>query len=171
MAESEPSIFNKKATERLRNPDDLDRYVRVTRPSVWALLGACALLIVGLMVWGIYGTVNVSVNGVGVRTDEKVCCFVNSEDKARLQEGNTAQVEDVQLKVSSISKVPLSPDEVRAVVGSDYLVNTLTKGDDWVFEVDFEGEKIENLEENVPLGIGITTERISPFDLIFGKEW
>ena len=39
MPDAKPSmsIFNLKASEKLRNPDDLDKYIRVTKPSVWEL--------------------------------------------------------------------------------------------------------------------------------------
>lgn len=44
MADEQSNIFTKKASDRLRSPDDLDEYVRVTNPSVWIVLAACAML-------------------------------------------------------------------------------------------------------------------------------
>ena len=50
MADTEKnnSVFTKKATDKLRSPDDLDEYVRVTYPNVWIVLAACAILVIGL---------------------------------------------------------------------------------------------------------------------------
>ena len=38
MADEQNSIFTKKASDKLRSPDDLNEYVRVTNPSVWVVL-------------------------------------------------------------------------------------------------------------------------------------
>lgn len=65
MAQASPSIFNKRATERLRSPDDLEKYVQVTNPSVWVVLGACIALLAGLLAWGIFGTVSTNVSAQG----------------------------------------------------------------------------------------------------------
>jgi hypothetical protein len=56
VAEADNSIFTKKATDKLRSPDDLDEYVRVTNPSVWVVLAACIVLLVGLFAWAVFGT-------------------------------------------------------------------------------------------------------------------
>ena len=66
MANASSSIFNKKASEKLRNPDDLDKYLRVTNPSVWIVIAACVVLLLGLLAWGVFGTVSTSVKGIGV---------------------------------------------------------------------------------------------------------
>ncbi len=169
MAEGRP-IFNRQATERLHNPDDLDRYVRVARPSAWILLVACVLLVGGLIVWGLFGTVNVNVNSTGVRIDDHLYCFLSSDDGPHTKVGDVARMGDVQVRVASVSVIPLSPDEVKAIVGSDYLVSTLTNGEDWVFEVLFEGDDIGSLPEGVPLSTSITAEKVTPFDMAFGAK-
>ena len=69
MADAKTSIFNKRATEKLRSPDDLDKYVRVTSPSVWVILAACIILIVGLLAWGLFGAVTTNVQATGVVFD------------------------------------------------------------------------------------------------------
>ncbi len=171
MAETESSIFNRRATERLRSPDDLDRYVRVTRPSVWAILAACVLLIGGLIVWGSFGTVNMSVNSTGVRVGDKVCCFVPKEEALRVRIGDASLVDDARLKVVAIGSNPLSFDEVRTEVGSDYLAQALMGDNKWVFEIDFgdADDSRSEVHESVPLQVGITTEKVTPFQIVFGS--
>ena len=56
MADDKSSIFTEKAQDKLRSPDDLDEYVRVTNPSIWVVLAACAVLLVSLFAWGLLGT-------------------------------------------------------------------------------------------------------------------
>ena len=164
MADVGSSIFNKRATEKLRSPDDLDRYVRVTNPSVWVVLAACAALLVGLLAWGVFGAVTTSVSTTGVVANGKAMCFLSADDTAKVKEGDAAYVSGVPMKVAGVSKVPLSRDEARDELGSDYLVSTLLS-DDWEYQVSFDGDT-SVLEQGVPLTVSITTERIAPISLI-----
>ena len=170
MAVDESWIFTKKAKEKLHSPDDLDRYVRVARPSVWVLFAACVLLIGGLVIWGLFGTVNVNVNGEGVRIDDEVFSLLSSDDKSHIAVGNTANVGDVQLAVSSISDIPLSRDEAKELLSSDYLMSELVGDNNWVYKVDFEGDGTSDLATGVPLEMSITADEVSPFQMAFGTS-
>lgn len=167
MAKKAASIFNEQAQEKLRSPDDLDKYVRVTSPSVWVVLGACVALLAGLLVWGIFGTVSTGVSGTGVVEGGQAVCFLPAEDVARLHVGDGAYVGGRRLKVADIPTVPLSRVEASANLQSDYLAATLIEGD-WAYRVAFEGD-ISKLAQGVPLTVNITTERVSPISLILGS--
>ena len=168
MAAAPVSIFNKKATEKLRNPDDLDKYVRVTNPSVWVVLVACIALLAGMLAWGILGAVTTSVSATGVRIEENVMCFLPAEDAAKVHVGDVANVNGEKMTVSSISSVPYSRAEAGSILMSDYLVSSIVKGD-WTYQLTFEGDE-SDLGEKLPLNVTITTERIAPISLIL-KNW
>ena len=60
MAEKKgSSIFREKSMERVSSPEALNDYIRVTTPSVWIVLIALAVLLAGMLVWSIFGTVEV----------------------------------------------------------------------------------------------------------------
>ena len=82
MADVNSTIFNKRAAEKLRSPDDLDKFVRVTNPSVWVVLAACVALLAGLLAWGVFGAVTSSVSTTGVAINGKAMCFLDAEDAA-----------------------------------------------------------------------------------------
>lgn len=166
MAEPDNSIFNKKATEKLRSPDDLDKYVRVTNPSVWLVLVACLAMLIGLLAWGIFGAVTTSVATTGTCVEGKAVCFLSADDTAKVSVGNVAMVGGERMTVSSVSSVPLSISEASSVLKSDYLVSTLVQ-EDWAYQINFEGDTSE-LSEGVPLVVNITTERVAPITLILG---
>ena len=42
-------LFNQKAMDKLRSPDDLDNALRIARPSVLAVLCACVIFILGFL--------------------------------------------------------------------------------------------------------------------------
>lgn len=50
-------LFRKKSLERVSSPEQLDDYIRVTTPSVWLILLALIVLLAGLLVYSICGTV------------------------------------------------------------------------------------------------------------------
>ena len=169
MAEFNSSLFNKKSTEKLHSPEDLNNYVRVARPGVWVILAACALLICGLVVWGIFGTVYVNVTATGVRLGDEVCCYLSEDNTNHIQVGNDACVEDVQLSVASISDIAYSPQEVRETLGSDFLLSKLVGEEEWVYKVTFEGDGAGDLQEGKPLSVSITSDLVSPLELLFGS--
>lgn len=44
-------VFRKESLERAASPERLDEYIRVANPSVWVLLGAVAVFLIGVIVW------------------------------------------------------------------------------------------------------------------------
>ena len=53
------SIFRQKSLDKVSSPEKLDDYIRVTTPSVWVTLLAIVLLLVGAIIWGIFGEIEV----------------------------------------------------------------------------------------------------------------
>ena len=168
MAEAPNRIFNERAVEKLRSPDDLDKYVQVTNPNVWVVLIAILALLAGLLAWGVFGSVTTSVDATGTCVNGKAMCFLNAETFAEVDVGDVAVVGGERMRVAEISSVPYSLDEVHAEVGSDYLVEALVDGA-WGYRVIFEGDT-SGLNENVPLSVTITVERIAPITLVLGGQ-
>ena len=54
---TETGIFREKSMKRVSSPEELNDYIRVTTPSVWIVLIALAVLLVGMLAWSIFGTV------------------------------------------------------------------------------------------------------------------
>ena len=166
MADAGSSIFNRKAAEKLRSPDDLDKHLQVTNPSVWVALAACLALLAGLLAWGVFGSVTTSVSATGVVVDDTAMCFLSAEDAAKVHAGDAAFVGEEQMEVASVAAVPYSRDEAGEALGSDYLVSALVAGD-WAYQVTFDGD-VSGLASGVPLTVSITTERIAPISLVLG---
>ena len=166
MADETSGLFTEKAANKLRSPDDLDEYVRVTNPSVWVVLAACACLMIGLFAWGIFGTAETNVSTVGTCVKGEVVCFLPAEKASKVHVGDSANVGGKLMKVESVGSVPLSRAEVHEIVGGDYLASTLVESD-WTYPVHFDGGDVASFQEGVPLSATITVENISPISLIF----
>ena len=50
----ENPIFRKKSLDRISSPEALDDYLHVTTPSVWLILIAIIMLLVGMLIWSQY---------------------------------------------------------------------------------------------------------------------
>lgn len=50
-------VFRKKSIERVSSPEALNDYIRVTTPSVWIVLIALVLLLVGMLAWSVLGRI------------------------------------------------------------------------------------------------------------------
>lgn len=168
MAEPTPIYFNQKAAEKLRSPDDLDAYVRVTNPSLWLVLFACLAIVAGLLAWGIFGAVTTNITTTGTVVKETPMCFLSPEEVAQVSVGDAAIVYDRKMTVVEVSAVPLSVEEQSHLLDSDYLVSALSKGN-WAYRVTFAGD-VDGLAEGVPLTVSITTERMAPISLIL-RNW
>lgn len=56
-------LFREKNVKRVSSPEELNDYMRVTSPSVWAILISVIIFLVGFTVWGITGTVTIVDDG------------------------------------------------------------------------------------------------------------
>lgn len=166
MADENSTIFNRKATEKLRSPDDLDKFVRVTNPSVWVVLAACVALLAGLLAWGVFGAVTTSVTSTGVAIDGQAMCFLAAEDAAKVHAGDGANVGGESMRVDTVAAMPVSQQEAAQILENDYLVHTLVKGD-WAYLVTFDGDT-SGLANGVPLTVNIMVKRVAPISLILG---
>ena len=164
VADTGSSIFTQQARERLQSPDDLDKYVRVTSPSVWVILGAVIALLVGLLAWGVFGSVSANVGATAARLNGQTICLLDADSVAKVNEGDEAVVGGEKTTVASVSTTPYSVDEVKAMLNNDYLAHTLMSGD-WAYLVTFNDVSVE---EDVPLAASITTERVAPLSLVLG---
>lgn len=164
---AEISIFNKKAVDTLHNPEDLDKYVRVTSTSVWLVILACIVLLAGMFTWACLGTVSSGITTTGMKVDEAVICYVDPTSIDRFEVGSLARVNETEMTVSSIGSIPLSRDEARETLDSDYLTSTLMTSD-WGYRVELSGEN--DFSEYTPLNVYITSEQIPPISLVFGNN-
>lgn len=57
--ESNNGIFREKSIDRVTGPESLNDYIRVTSPSVWIALLALVILLAGMLVWSVFGKIEV----------------------------------------------------------------------------------------------------------------
>ena len=71
------SIFRQKSLDQINGPEELKDYVRVTTPSVWIVLTAVSLLVIGILGWCLFGTVAVHEEDGSVKEVRPISFIMN----------------------------------------------------------------------------------------------
>ena len=86
-------LFREKSLEAVDSPESLNDYLQVTSPSVWLVLGAVIALLIGAVLWGIFGRINTTL-GVAVSAAEGKCvCVVPYEALQDVMNCDTVSIE------------------------------------------------------------------------------
>jgi hypothetical protein len=134
-------LFRKVALERLSTPEELDQLLQITTPRAWLLLAAIGSLVVAAVIWGLFSTITVTVPGQGVLTRAsgslQAVIYVSPRDAVRLRPGmevhlspETFNMEEFGYMigtVASIKDMPVSIQDITAVVQNEMLARTLAQ--------------------------------------------
>lgn len=66
------SIFRQKSLDRISSPEEIDNYIRVTRPSLWLALGVIILLLAALILWSVTARIEVTTVVDGQTVTEQI---------------------------------------------------------------------------------------------------
>ena len=98
----EQPFFRKKSLERISSPDQLDEYLRVTNPSVWMMLLAAVILVVGMIVWGAFASFESYATGTAVVKDGKMTIYFDDSSNARkIKPGMQVSAGDTEAAINS----------------------------------------------------------------------
>ena len=93
-------IFRKKSLDRIKSPESLDDYIRVSNPGIWLLLVSVIVLLAGACVWGVFGHIE-SVVDTTVRVENGTAyCFIASGEISSVSEGMNVRFGDYEAVIS-----------------------------------------------------------------------
>jgi len=152
------NLFRQKSLERISSPEQLNAYIRVSTPSVWLLLAAIVILLVGVCVWGVFGHMDTTLSVVVVSQEGHVTAYIREEDAAKVTAGMQLSIGDAQGQVLVISAEPQRVDDTF----TEYMrhVGGLQEGE-WVYPA--------TLEISCPDGIHaaqIVIDSVSPMSFV-----
>lgn len=106
---AEKQIFREKSLERISSPEQLNDYLKVTKPAVWAVLAAVILFLVGLMVWSNFTYIGSFAEGTAIVKDGTMTVHFDDPVSA----GNVKEGMDVivQKTANLIVKVGMDQNE------------------------------------------------------------
>ncbi len=102
MAENKNNLFRKKALDRISSPEQLNDYLRVTNPGIWAILIAVILFLAGVFVWACTGTLETKTPATVVVQDKTALVVVSGG--SNIEEGMALQIREGEYTVGKVSE-------------------------------------------------------------------
>ncbi len=154
-------IFRQKSMDKISSPEQMNDYIRVSNPSVWMILIAVIVLLLGVCVWGMFGRLDTKVQTGGVCEGGKLVCYISEADFEKVKVGTTVAVGENEYTVSSVSDMPVRLDES----AGSYLIHLtgLAEGD-WVYAVTVDATDLKD----GTYGVSVIIERVKPLDFVIG---
>lgn len=153
-------LFREKNGSRTVSPEQLNDYIRVCSPGVWTVLGGIAALLAGVCVWGIFGKLETTAQGVAISDGASVVCYIGEEDAEYAEIGGVIRINGAEYSVTALAPQPLQADGGQF---TDYALHVggMQRGE-WVCAA----------EVDAPLAAGVysaelVTESISPMEFMF----
>lgn len=108
------SVFRQKSMEKITSPEQMNDYIRVSNPSVWMILAAVIVLLIGVCVWGAFGHLDTVVQTGGICEDGRLTVYLSEGDFARsdgdailsVGEAEYAAASDAAARPSCSTKAP-----------------------------------------------------------------
>ncbi|MEG0909954.1 MAG: hypothetical protein RSB47_00915 [Ruthenibacterium sp.] len=111
------TLFRKSSLDKISSPEQLNDYIRVTNPSVWVILGAIIALLVGVCIWGIFGTMDMKVQAPAVAKDGHIVLYLTESQAKKVNRGDEICADGQNGTVSEVSQKIFSYEEMRAAQG------------------------------------------------------
>jgi|GEM_PF-5531941 len=165
-------LFRKKSYEHINSPEKLDQFLDIPGANTWALIVALFIIIAVIMIWGIFGSVPETVNGIGIRTNRGITCFVTSQEAYRVKPGMKVIVgDDNNSVIGEVELVGMSVtyDNAGAAVNAPWLLENNVYGTEWVTSVivKVNKEDEEMLTKSAELDAQIVVEERAPYKILF----
>lgn len=128
-------IFREKSLERMKTPDQLDAYMKVTGSGMWMMLAAILALLAGACVWGLFGSLETSIQAAASAKDGVLYCYIaeNKEVQGGVSPGMTVRAGGGEYPVRAVSDTPVKAEGVM----DDYAMHLSgISGDGWVYVAD-----------------------------------
>lgn len=167
-------FFSEKAMKKLKTADDMEQYVEITSPRVWMIIGACAALLIGLLVWAFFGTAATTLETRAVLLDGKMQSFLSDQEIRLVAPGDKVFINETPWLVSACSDTPLSRESAYAAIGRDYLYSLLVHSDRSYlviyepYQDDFLPEEVTG-SGSLPVSVTVYTQALHPIDLILNR--
>lgn len=160
-------IFRETALTKMSSVDDLDRYLKVTNPSAWVLVGAIAALLVAAIIWGFTAALPIQKTTTGILKDGQVVCFLPLDDEARATTSTAVTVAGHDTHIVSIDYDPYSQREVAERTNNDFIASQSDA--QWSYMLTIAApDQLSTREEGDDVPIEFTMKEVAPFAYLFG---
>ena len=92
MEDSGKPLFREESLKRAAEPEQLNRYLKVTEFGPWMVILAGALVLAAVFVWSFFGVIRTTVEGAGYCKDGVITCYFSQETADNIPRGATVDI-------------------------------------------------------------------------------
>ncbi len=158
--EKKTQLFREKSLETIESPESLNDYLRVTSPGVWLVMAAVIALLIGGILWGVFGSIDTTVQVAVAAEGGQAVCYVpyNSLQQVMATGEITVENQNYPLRQTADLGVTVVSEEMNPYLR---VTGGLEVGDVTV-AVPFASDR---LPDGVYAGT-VVTERLRPMSLL-----
>jgi hypothetical protein len=98
-------LFREKSLKYISSPEQIDDYLKVTKPAVWAVLLAVVVLLSGLLVWASFAYIGSSIDGTAAVEGGTIVMNFDSQDFAsNVREGMKIRIGETEWPITSVGQ-------------------------------------------------------------------
>ena len=112
-AQGKESLFREKNLEAMNTPETLNDYLRVTSPGVWLVLAAVIAVLIGAILWGIFGQINTTAQLAVTSSGGKAVCYVPYRLMTEVMDRGTVTIEGQSYRLQGEGELEM------AVIGEE----------------------------------------------------
>lgn len=100
-------LFRKSSIDRVNSPEQLNDYIRVANPGVWIILLSVVFLLIGVIIWAVFGKIETKVDTTLVVEDGKAVCYIASSDYSSVSTSMRVRLDDAEGTVTALGNTPV----------------------------------------------------------------
>lgn len=152
------NLFREKSIKKISSPEQINYYIKTSNPSIWIILSAVAILLIGVLTWAVFGELEITVPTVTVCEKGKAYCYISENDMEKITDNSYARIKGSEYSLDNISKLPVPASDVISSYGL-HIGNF--ESDEWVYTAEMES----TLEDGI-YKTNIIVKRVSPISLL-----
>ena len=102
MEEQKTRVFRQKSLERISSPEQLNDYLKVTTPGIWAIMAAAILLIGGLFAWSMVGRLETLADGEAIVENGKAQIYMTDHSNGVIKAGMILRFNENEYNVINV---------------------------------------------------------------------
>ena len=152
------SLFREKAYKKALSPEQINDYIKTSKPSVWVILSVIVILLFGAFVWSVCGKIEMTITSVTVCEAGKSYCYISEKDIDKISDNTYVRIENLEYKINDVSKLPVPASDKISQYGL-HLGNF--ENDEWVYMAEIETTFDDGIYKTY-----VISECVSPISLI-----
>lgn len=152
------SLFREKAYKKALSPEQINDYIKTSKPSVWVFLSVIVILLFGAFVWSVCGKIEMTITSVTVCEAGKSYCYISEKDIDKISDNTYVRIENLEYKINDVSKLPVPASDKISQYGL-HLGNF--ENDEWVYMAEIETTFDDGIYKTY-----VISECVSPISLI-----